>query len=77
MWSRVNLLRNDGEDGILVATAHHQSQGPVPLDGAADFSGGRNALPVNADDDVMLLQAAPETAKKERLTVCMETTAKG
>lgn len=63
--SRVDLLGDDGEDDVLVASPHHRPQRLVPLDGGADVAGRSDALAVDADDDVALLQAGSVAEKQE------------
>ena len=55
--SRVDLLRNDVEDDVLVPTAHHGPQRVVSPDGCADVVGRGDACVVDANDDVALLEA--------------------
>jgi len=56
--SRVDLHGEDGEDGVLVAMAHHHPERGVPLDGGADVRRRGDPLAVDRDDDVVLLKAS-------------------
>lgn len=64
--SRLDLLRDDGEDDILVASPYHRSQRLISLYGGADVTGRGDSLAIDADDDVTLLQASSVTKKEER-----------
>lgn len=55
--SRLNLLRNDGDDDVLVAPPHHRPQCFVPLDGGAHVTGRSDWFAVNANDDITLPEA--------------------
>lgn len=55
--SRLNLLRDDGEDDVLVAPPHHSPQRLVPLDGGAHVTGRSDWVAVNADDDITFPEA--------------------
>jgi len=58
VWgSSVDLLGNNVQDHVLVPPPHHRPQLAVALDGGAHVAGGRDPLPVDADDDVTLLEA--------------------
>lgn len=57
-WSGVDLHGNDGDDDVLVTTAHHHLQRGVLLDDGADVGCRGNPLAVDGDDDIMLLQTA-------------------
>lgn len=65
-WSRVDLFGDDGDDDVLIPTPHHQPQAVVPLDGTADVTGRGDALPIDADDDITLLQAPSGTRNELR-----------
>lgn len=66
MWSRLNLLRGDGEDDVLVASSHYRLQRLVLFYGSADVAGGGDWLAIDADDDVRLLQASSDTETEIR-----------
>lgn len=55
--SRLDLLRDDVEDDVLIASPHHSPKCFVPLDGGAHVTGSGDWLAVNADDDVTLPEA--------------------
>lgn len=55
--SRLNLLRDDGEDDVLVAPPHHSPQCFIPLDGGAHVTGRSDGFAVDADDDITLPEA--------------------
>lgn len=55
--SRLNLLRDDGDDDVLVAPPHHSPQCFIPLDGDAHVAGRIDWFAVNADDDITLPEA--------------------
>lgn len=55
--SRLNLLRDDGEDDVLVAPPHHSPQRFIPLDGGAHVTGRSDGFAVDADDDITLPEA--------------------
>lgn len=55
--SRLNLLRDDGEDDVLVAPPHHCAQCYIPFDGGAHVAGRSDWFAVDADDDVTLPEA--------------------
>lgn len=61
--SRLNLLWDDGEDDVLIASSHHCSQPLVPFYGIADITGRGDLLTIDADDDISLLQASSGTEK--------------
>ena len=63
--SRVDLHGQYGEDGVLVAAAHHHSERGVPLDGRADVRCRGDALAVDGDDDVVLFEASAEQERKQ------------
>lgn len=62
--SRVDLIWDDGEDDVLVPSPDHHPQRLVPLDGAADVAGRGDALAVDGDDDVTLLQTTSVEAER-------------
>lgn len=64
--SRFNLLWDDGEDDVLVASPHHRPQRVVPLYGGANVTGRGDSLAIDADDDITLLQAS-SVAKKVKV----------
>lgn len=64
-WSRLDLLGNDGEDGVLVASSHHRSQRLLTLYGGADITGRGDPLAIDADDDVTFTQTSSVTQKDE------------
>lgn len=70
--SRVDLLGDDGEDGILVASPHHHSKRVVPLYGSADVAGRGDSFAVDADDDITLLQAGSVTKKEKKRRVILD-----
>lgn len=63
--SRLDLLGDDAEDDVLVASPHHRPQRVVPLYGGAHVAGRGDSLAVDADDDVALLQAGSVTKQEE------------
>lgn len=67
--SRLDLLRHDGEDDVLIASPYHRSQRLISLYGGADVTGRGDSLAIDADDDITLQQASSVTKKEEwRLT---------
>lgn len=58
---RVDLLGNHGDHDVFVAPADDHVQGVLLLDDVADVAGGDHRLPVDADDDVILLEPPPAT----------------
>lgn len=66
VWSRLNLLWDDSEDDVLVASSHHCLQRLVPFYGVADVAGRGDLLAIDADDDISLLQASSGTEKEMR-----------
>lgn len=63
--SRLNLLGDDVEDDVLVASPHHCSQCVVPLYGGAYITGRGDSLAIDTDDDIALLQASSVTKQEE------------
>lgn len=63
--SRLDLLRDDGEHDVLVASPHHCSQRLVLLDGAADVAGRGDSLAIDGDDDISLLQASAVSEREK------------
>lgn len=64
--SRVDFFGNHAEDDVLISSPHHQAELVVFLNGRADVAGRADRLPVDADDDVALLQAAAVKKRGKR-----------
>lgn len=64
--SGLDILGDNAEDHVLVASPHHHFQRFVPLYDSADITGRGDWLAVDADDDVFLLQASTVTKKESK-----------
>ena len=63
--SRVDLHGQYGEDGVLVAAAHHHPERGVLLDGGADVGRRGDPLSVDGDDDVVLFESSAGTGTQQ------------
>lgn len=59
--SRLNLLRDDGDDDVLVSPPHQSPQCFVLLDGSTNVTGRSDWFAVNADDDITLPESSSVT----------------